>query len=55
MSKKKNKRRFCDPEMCDHCMYLGEGDFFCDKYEEFVMNEWEPTEDYLKCKQGERR
>lgn len=35
MSKhKKNRRRAalktCDPNLCDHCMYLGEGDFVCD-------------------------
>jgi hypothetical protein len=34
MSKhKKNRRRAalktCDPNLCDHCMYLGEGDFVC--------------------------
>ena len=35
MSKhKKNRRRAalktCDPNLCDHCMYLGDGDFVCD-------------------------
>lgn len=55
MSKKKNKSRFCDPEMCGHCMYLGEGDFFCDKYETFVVGEWEPTDDYMICKGGDSR
>ncbi len=34
MSKNKKRRRpmpkTCDPNMCDHCMYLGEGDFVCD-------------------------
>lgn len=34
MAKNKKRRRpmpkTCDPNMCDHCMYLGEGDFVCD-------------------------
>ena len=41
--------------ICDHCMYLGEGDFVCDLHglgpEEtgFVMEDWEPTEHFLQC------
>lgn len=59
MSKKKKHRRpvlkTCDPNLCDHCMYLGEGDFVCDLHslgpEEtvFVMEDWEPTERFLQC------
>lgn len=63
MSKhKKNRRRAalktCDPNLCDHCMYLGEGDFVCDLHglgpEEtvFVLEDWEPTENYLQCRRG---
>ena len=49
---KKHRRpvpKTCDPNLCDHCMYLGEGDFVCDLYglgpEEtvFVHEDWEPT------------
>ena len=33
MSKNKKRRRpmpkTCDPNMCDHCMYLGEGVTLC--------------------------
>lgn len=33
MGKRKKHRRpvpkTCDPNLCDHCMYLGEGDFVC--------------------------
>lgn len=34
MSKHKKNRRpaalkTCDPNLCDHCMYLGDGDFVC--------------------------
>ena len=48
---KKRKVKCCDPEMCDNCMYIGEGDFFCDRYETIVVDEWSPTEDYLICMQ----
>ena len=26
---KRNKNLVCDPAICDHCTYLGEGDFIC--------------------------
>lgn len=64
MSKNKKRRRpmpkTCDPNMCDHCMYLGEGDFVCDLHglgpEEtvFVMEDWEPTEHFLQCRREAR-
>lgn len=50
----------CDPNLCDHCMYLGEGDFVCDLHglgpEEtvFVMEDWEPTEHFLQCRREAR-
>lgn len=46
--------------LCDHCMYLGEGDFVCDLHglgpEEtvFVMEDWEPTEHFLQCRREAR-
>lgn len=49
-----------DPNLCDHCMYLGEGDFVCDLHglgpEEtvFVMEDWEPTEHFLQCRREAR-
>jgi hypothetical protein len=59
VSKKKKHRRpvpkTCDPNLCDHCMYLGEGDFVCDlnglgpEETVFVMEDWEPTEHFLQC------
>ena len=34
MAKNKKRRRpapkTCDPNLCDHCMYIGDGDFVCD-------------------------
>ena len=61
MAKKRairNRGKMCDPGLCDHCTYIGEGDFLCDKFEEedgeptVVMTDWEPTESYVRCKQG---
>ena len=52
MSKnKKKKNKFCDPAVCDHCMYIGEGDFICDMEEEpvLVVESWEPTDAYMMC------
>ena len=52
--KPKKKERFCDPAVCDCCVYIGEGDFVCDKHiadpdRVLVVDEWEPTENYLQC------
>lgn len=57
--KKKNKPqnskpRFCDPGACDHCEYICEGDFLCDKHQTVVVADWEPTEDYMICKRRNR-
>ena len=36
----------CDPGVCDHCIYVGEGDFLCDNTDDeayvVVMSDWEP-------------
>lgn len=49
-------RRICDPACCVHCEYIGEGDFICDNFPDdqaiLVMSDWEPTENFLKCKTG---
>lgn len=46
-------RKLCDPGLCDHAMYIGEGDFLCDCHplHEYVavMLDWEPTEYFLHC------
>ena len=53
------KPRICDPGMCDHCTYVGEGDFICDhpavcgkNPAAFVVEDWKPNVNYLKCKRG---
>lgn len=46
------KEKFCDPSVCDNCLYIGEGDFICDKYSLpiLVIDDWYPNENFLKCK-----
>lgn len=44
----------CDPAVCDECMYIGEGDFVCsmhldDPDKAMVVEDWEPTKNYLQC------
>ncbi len=51
----REKPRMCDPGMCDHCQYIGEGDFVCtqdptDPMGVLVVSDWTPTKDHLKCK-----
>lgn len=52
--KKKQKQIFCDPGICDCCMYIGEGDFICTKKADFAMviSDWAPTEDILWCQRA---
>ena len=53
-----NRNRECDPGICDHCLYIGDGDFICDLHgmgpEEtvFVLEDWMRTEHYLQCKKA---
>ena len=57
MLKQAKKMKVCSPETCDHCMYIGEGDFICFKGIDevnklegvVVMEDWEPTDMYLHC------
>lgn len=44
------KLRFCDPGACHCCQYIGDGDFLCDEHQTIVVSDWEPTEDYMCCK-----
>lgn len=40
----------CDPMKCDHCQYIGEGDFICDKCDyTLVVADFVPTSDYMIC------
>ena len=50
----------CD-DTCDCCIYIGEGDFFCDELMEIVIDEWCPVYDCCmvekqkKEKKGKRK
>ena len=46
-------RKKCTPEECEHCLYIGEGDFVCDLNDDYkiVIEDFEPTEDYLICEE----
>lgn len=45
-----SKKRMCDPGLCDHCIYLGEGDFACDSHDYvIVVEDFVPTDNYLIC------
>ncbi len=55
----REKPRMCDPGMCDHCEYVGEGDFICDMFPDeeghpaiLVVEDWMPTSKYKFCKRG---
>ncbi len=51
-SKRFKPQKFCDPAVCDCCLYVGEGDFLCDEHMEIVVSDWVPTESYLMCQRG---
>lgn len=38
---------YCNPDVCPHCQYIGEGDSWCDELHEIVLSDWEPTEHYM--------
>ena len=46
---KSKPKKFCDPAVCDCCLYIGEGDFLCDEHMEIVVSDWVPTENYQMC------
>ncbi len=36
---------------CDHCQYIGDGDYFCDEHNEIVLTEHAtPTDGYMCCR-----
>ena len=56
----REKPRFCDPAACEHCEYIGDGDFICtwdarDPIGTIVVSDWEPTAEYLHCKRQKFR
>lgn len=49
----KHKKRNYDCEHCDNAMYIGDGEFVCEKTEKIVMENFVPTEDYQRCNERE--
>lgn len=39
------EKRVCD-DTCDNCIYIGEGDFICDRKSELVIEDWFPVFGY---------
>ena len=38
-----NAERICNPDGCPHCLYIGEGDSYCEAIGEIVLEDWAPT------------
>lgn len=53
MRKKKqpNPERMCFG--CNHCTYIGEGGYFCDRIRKMVIEDWQPTQNFALCKEEE--
>lgn len=34
---------------CEHCLAIGEGDFYCDEEDVVVISDYTPLENYLYC------
>lgn len=54
--KRKSHIPICDPSECDNCIYIGDGTFICDKYNDneghpatIVVDGWNPAKDYGRC------
>lgn len=37
----------CNPDICPHCQYIGDGDSLCEATGEIVLSDWEPTDDFM--------
>lgn len=38
--RKDRPQRVCNPDTCPNCMYVGEGDSWCDKIGKIVLSDW---------------
>lgn len=54
---RRDKKLYCDPGICDCCMYIGQGDFLCTRENEdgdgfpvYVQEAWNPTRHFWWCK-----
>lgn len=48
------KPQFCDPGACDLCEAVEYGTFMCNRSQQIVVENWQPTRHHLKCR-GRRR
>lgn len=39
---------FCNPDICPNCQYIGEGDSICDETMNLVLEDWQPTDDFMR-------
>lgn len=46
-NRKPKKAVYCNPDICDNCQYIGEGDSYCDVTREIVLEDWKPTEHFM--------
>lgn len=48
--KNHKKQKIGDCFNCNHCVYYGEGDSYCD-YDVpiFVLDDWSPSNDFMWC------
>ena len=44
---KRKPKIYCEPSICDNCIYIGEGDSICEITHEIVLDEWVPTAAYM--------
>ena len=45
--RKVSEAMYCNPDVCQCCQYIGEGDSWCDEIGEIVLEDWQPTEDFM--------
>lgn len=41
-------KMYCNPDICPNCQYIGEGDSICDVNMAIVLDDWVPTDDFMK-------
>lgn len=46
---KKKKKKCPDCSLCANCVYVGEGGYLCDMKQTIVIEDFEPTPDYMAC------
>ena len=43
----KKREMYSNPDVCPNCIYIGEGDSICDVTQEVVLEDWEPTDNFM--------